>query len=292
MTPSGPANNPAKPDDSPLPTAQIWVDASPLDHESGCQLLATSSLMLGHGAFTTLLISSDGALALDRHLARLAYDSLQLGLPSGDLQNVKHVVHTIQAGLPTSSECHHRLRLTWTLDHKGDGLLITTLQPAPNYLSEARVHTAATEWSRPLAHHGVKSSAYADHVQVLRQAKAHHFDEAVWLDRSGQILEGATSNVFVDVGGVLVTPPAETGILPGITRQLVLDYAGRWEVPVAEKPLHRDVVESCLGAGLTSSLRGVQEVAQWGTQSIPQSPLINKLRAKYRELVAGLPESI
>jgi branched-chain amino acid aminotransferase len=57
-------------------------------------------------------------------------------------------------------------------------------------------------------------------------------DEALLHDERGNFVEGATSNVFFVVDGVLRTPSIEEPLLPGVTRQVVLDLASQHDIPV------------------------------------------------------------
>ena len=59
-------------------------------------------------------------------------------------------------------------------------------------------------------------------------------DEALLLNEDGYITEGSTSNIFFVKSSSLVTPPLESGILPGITRALVIEVAGTLGISVVE----------------------------------------------------------
>ena len=70
---------------------------------------------------------------------------------------------------------------------------------------------------------GAKSIDYVPAAMALREARANDAVEALYVDRHGNALEGTTSNLFAVIGGRLATPGS--GILAGITRQVVLDIA-------------------------------------------------------------------
>lgn len=73
----------------------------------------------------------------------------------------------------------------------------------------------------------VKSLNYLPSIMALRFARSSGFDEALLLNAQKRVLEGATTNVFAIQGGVLRTPSTRLGLLPGITRQAVLEIAPR-----------------------------------------------------------------
>jgi len=58
------------------------------------------------------------------------------------------------------------------------------------------------------------------------------------LVKDGYVTEGAASNVFAVIGGILITPPQGHEILPGITREVILEIAQQTTFPVAKKLLH------------------------------------------------------
>jgi len=75
---------------------------------------------------------------------------------------------------------------------------------------------------------------YVNSVLAFTEAKQRGFDGAIMLDASGFVAEGPGSNFFYEKDSVLYTPPAGN-ILPGITRQTVLDICHELELPVKEK---------------------------------------------------------
>lgn len=74
---------------------------------------------------------------------------------------------------------------------------------------------------------------------ILAKIEAIHYgaDEAIMLDWRGYVCEGTGSNIFIVKKGVLITPPLHASILPGITRQTVIEIAKRIGVEVLERDL-------------------------------------------------------
>ena len=108
--------------------------------------------------------------------------------------------------------------------------------------------------------HTVKSLNHLPNLLAKRGAVAAGFDEALWLDPRGQVLEGATTNVFVVKGGVVSTPPVESKILPGVMRAEVIRLIGpssvRERVVLLDELLQADEVF------VTNALLGIMPVAQ------------------------------
>lgn len=76
--------------------------------------------------------------------------------------------------------------------------------------------------SNPLNYH--KTLNYWERLEILNHAKNEGFDEVVRLNERGEVCEGAKTNIFVYHDKTWYTPPIETGILCGVTRQLFMDW--------------------------------------------------------------------
>jgi branched-chain amino acid aminotransferase len=117
----------------------------------------------------------------------------------------------------------------------------------------------ATDGTRAV---GAKTSNYLGSVMALHEVKQRGGQEALILGPSGEVIEGATSNVFVVRGGELLTPPIDAGILAGITRKTVLSLAQGLALPVRETPLHPSDLYAADEVFITSSVREVVPVVR------------------------------
>ncbi|MFZ5756308.1 MAG: D-amino acid aminotransferase [Pseudomonadota bacterium] len=123
-----------------------------------------------------------------------------------------------------------------------DPTLFATTSPLPRSAVDlqdaatgATVITASDiRWSRA----DIKSVSLLANVLLRQQAVEAGAQECL-LVRDGHVLEGAASNVFLVKDGVLVTPPLSHYLLPGITRQVVIELALALDLPVIE----RDIAE-------------------------------------------------
>jgi D-alanine transaminase len=111
---------------------------------------------------------------------------------------------------------------------------------------------------------------------LLRQDAVDQGAAEAILVRDGQVLEGAASNIFIVSGGKIVTPPKGDTILPGITRDLVLELAQNQGIPTEER--HFDVTE----------LRNADEI--WVTSSTREILAIIELDGK--PISGGFPGKV
>ena len=107
-----------------------------------------------------------------------------------------------------------------------------------------------------------KTGNYLNSVMALAEARQAGAFEAVMLDHRGTVTEGASSNIFAVVGGVILTPPVDAGILLGITRTVVLEVARQAGMKVLELPLSEDVLLAADEAFITSSVREIVPVVR------------------------------
>src|SRR5205085_322053 len=86
----------------------------------------------------------------------------------------------------------------------------------------------------PLAN--IKSLSYLDNVLAKKRAIRDGFDEAILLNTVGNVAEASAANVFIVTDqSQLITPRLQDGVLPGITRQVVLDIAKELKLSVFER---------------------------------------------------------
>jgi D-alanine transaminase len=107
----------------------------------------------------------------------------------------------------------------------------------------------------------IKAIALLPNVLMRQQALERGAIEAI-LVRDGYVTEGAASNIFVVRAGRLVTPPKGAFILPGITRDLVLELARTDGVDCDELPITVDELKSSDEVWLTSSTREIMPITR------------------------------
>jgi branched-subunit amino acid aminotransferase/4-amino-4-deoxychorismate lyase len=109
----------------------------------------------------------------------------------------------------------------------------------------------------PLAAH--KTLNYFENIAAKRRAVAAGFDEPVFVDSAGRLLEGATTNIFSVTGDCVLTPPTDGRILPGVTRRRVLRHLG---ARAREEPLSLQQLVEADEVFVTNALLGVMPVAR------------------------------
>ena len=209
----------------------------------------------GIGAFETIAVEEGRPVWLERHYERLmrALDFLGISQP---LTAIKEDVERV---------------LQNTKMQTGRKVLKVTVS-TQNILVSVRDNTySAADYRRgfqtvackvrrnetsPLTYH--KTLNYGDCLMEKRRAKAEGVDESVFLNTKGMICEGATTNVFFVKNGRLITPPVESGILPGIVREYICNRC-----EVEQREIIPEEAVQCEEMFLTNSLLGVMPVQSY-----------------------------
>jgi branched-chain amino acid aminotransferase len=137
---------------------------------------------------------------------------------------------------------------------------------------------------------GAKASNYLANLLAVHEAKQKGAQEALVLGRQGQILEGASSNLFVVKDGKVRTPEPQPGILIGITRATVLDEAIAQGIEVEEGEVRPQDLYDADEAFITSSIREVMPVVRADGQRIGSGepgPVTKRLHEGYLRAVAA-----
>jgi branched-chain amino acid aminotransferase len=130
----------------------------------------------------------------------------------------------------------------------------------------------------------LKSLNRLPQVQAKREAMTRGADEAVLCTDTGLVAEGCVSNVFCVDAGRIITPPASVGLLPGITRGVVIDLARREGLACDEAPFGPEDLQGADEVFLTSTGMEVLPVTRVDGRQIGggrPGPIASALRRRY-----------
>lgn len=169
----------------------------------------------GLTVFETMRAEADGRIALwPFHLARLRRGCAALGFPLDEDR-----AFGLLAGLPRGQVLRARL----AVDQAGALSLTHAAQPPNPTLWRVVISDQRLDAGDPWL--GIKSS-HRPVYDAARAALPPDIEEAILLNRAGVPCEGTITSLFLDRGGVLLTPPLSAGLLPGVLRASLI-AAGR-----------------------------------------------------------------
>jgi branched-chain amino acid aminotransferase len=140
-------------------------------------------------------------------------------------------------------------------DRGAQPLTVISISPLPK--APSSISLCTVQWTRnersPLA--GIKSTSWGENATILRFATTNGFDNAILCDSTGRLSECTTSNVFLVIGEQIVTPSLDSGCLPGIIREVLID-----KQVVSEQDLVPSDLALATEVFITSSTTGVVPV--------------------------------
>ncbi len=262
-----------------------WINGELVDPAVAALPLADHGLTVGDGCFETTKVVRGEAFAITRHLQRLrrSLAGLRIELALTD-NKIRAAVDEVLA----SGDDAGTVRITVTAGSgplssersEGDPTVIVAVAPGRVWTATAEVITVAWPRNDRGALAGIKSTSYAENVLALAEAKRLDASEAIFPNTIGNLCEGTGTNIFVELGGRLVTPPLTSGCLAGITRDLVLECNEAEEVDV---PIEHLLTTS--EAFLTSSTRDVMPISRIDARALETGPLTSAAATAFASLV-------
>jgi branched-chain amino acid aminotransferase len=249
----------------------VYVNGSLVPHSGARISVFDHGFLYGYGLFETMRAYNGVIFLLERHLARLEKSAETIGINLTGIDLAQACRGTLEANKLKSA----RLRLTvshgdaddfpWQPAANQPAVVITArdYRPYPPEVYERgfKVGISSLRRSRYSSLSGIKTTNYLVSVMARREAVAAGMDEALLLNEDGSITEGSTSNIFFVNPPGLVTPPLESGILPGITRKLVMELAEKLGTSVTEEDISLTDLGKFKEAFLTSSMMEIMPLA-------------------------------
>jgi branched-chain amino acid aminotransferase len=254
-------------------------------------------LLYGDGLFETLRAYRGRPFALDAHLARLqaSADFLGFGVPRRPWR--RDLAALLGKNNLLATDAWVRITVTRGVGARGllpparsrPALIIMAgvLDPAIARVQRFGARVALIPFARHgfLAEHKVLN--YLPGVLGKVMAARHEAFEGLFVNAAGHITEGTTTNVFAWRGKRLFTPPIE-GILPGLTRRMVIELAAADGIRLAERPLTADDLLDADEAFLTSSLAEVAPITAVNARNVGNGAVgarTQRMQQLYRQTV-------
>ena len=281
-------------------STQVWINGRLVDKHQATVSVYDHGLLYGDGVFEGLRIYSGKVFLLSEHIQRL-YDSarsIALTIPLTPEAMTQAVLDTVAANQKVDG--YIRLLVTrgpgtLGLDpRKCEPVVIIivddiSLYPQELYEDGLKIITASTIRNHPNAvNPRIKSLNYLNNILAKMEAIRAGCLEAIMLNHQGEVAECTGDNIFVIKHGTLKTPPADAGILEGITRNFVMKLARGQGIPVVECNLTRHDIYTADELFLTGTAAEVIAVTEVDSRPIgpgKQGPLTRQLREAFKKAV-------
>ena len=248
-------------------------------------------LQRGFGCFEVVRAYHGVPFRAAAHLDRLAGSAAALGLEVPPRAALEEWVRAVSRA---GGDCQVRVMLTGGGRDPlvpAAGRTIVLWEPIASAPDALRLLPMEAPWHPATDRspfYAVKWLSYAANMASTDLARRRGYDEALFLTPDGLVLEGPTFSVSWVIGGRLETPTLGLGILPSITRAVLLgEAAPRLGLPVVEGvfPLAR-LLEADEALAL-STVKEVTPLAAVGDRAIPRGEVSGRLAAAFREIVVA-----
>lgn len=224
--------------------------------------------IFGDGVYEVIPAYGGHPLRLKHHLQRLqnSLDSIRLKNPNNDDEWSSIVTSVIEKN--DGADQYIYLQVTRGVakrDHGFPGdtkptvfVMSSPLLPVNEELLTNGVSAITLDDIR-WRYCSIKTTALLPNVLLRQQAVEQDAAEAI-LVRDGEVTEGAASNLFIVLNGVIITPPKSNLLLPGITRDLVVELARHHGLTCEERSITADELKMAEEIWVTSSTKEILPV--------------------------------
>jgi branched-chain amino acid aminotransferase len=257
-----------------LMNATVFVNGKITDAASAVIPIFDHGFLYGEGVYETLRTYHKVPFLYERHARRLRQSAalMALPVPQSDAEILAAMRDTTvaHAGL---DEAYIRVLLTrgvGELTYNPAACPVPSIviivkpfpePPARTFTNGIRVSLVGVRRNHPQALNPmIKSNNLLNNALAMQEALRHGADEALMQNQAGELVECSQSNFFIVRDGHLLTPPLAAGLLPGITREFILEMADELAIPAREARLTPADLTSADEAFITGTTREVTPV--------------------------------
>jgi D-alanine transaminase len=273
--------------------AQVYLNGEFLPPDQARVSVFDRGFIFGDGVYEVIPVFGGRLFRLPHHLARLdaSLGAIRLRNPHSQQEWNSIFTRLLAAGSGDQSIYLQITRGVAPRDHAFPPNITPTVfayaQPLkyspPEQLAQGVAAVTADDirWQRC----DIKAIALLANALLRQEALDQGAVEAI-LVRDGLVTEGAASNLFVVKNGRLVTPPKGPFILPGITRDLVVEIARAKDIPCDELPVKIEMLIAADEVWLTSSTKEILPITRIDGRPVGNGkpgPMHTKMFALYKE---------
>jgi branched-chain amino acid aminotransferase len=250
--------------------------------------------LLGDGLFETIRVVNGRPFRMAQHLERMTRgaDFLKIKPPFTPNELEKFAGQLIEQN--QMSDAILRVTLTrgpgergYSPKNTGTPTVVMTLHSAPSSenpvewdLVTSSFHIPATD---PLS--SFKTTSKILHVMARAEAVGKGADEALLINTNGEVAETAGGNLFWVYQDKICTVPTGRGVLPGITRAVVLEICQTLGLQVNKRVIKPEALRNSEGIFVTQSALGIVPVVSFDGEPVAPSPLVDQIAQAYNEML-------
>ena len=250
--------------------------------------------MYGDGLFETMRVVNGKPFRFAQHLERMTRgaDFLKIKPPFAPKKLEKFAVQLIEQN--KMPDAMLRVMLTRGPGERGYGFsgesqptVVMTLHAAPSLEKTIEWNLITSSFRIPAADplSSFKTTSKILHVMARAEAAEKGADEALLVNTNGEVAETAGGNLFWVYDDKICTVPTGRGVLPGITRAIVLEICQAMGLQTSKRVIKPEALRNYRGIFVTQSALGIVPVSVFDGESIAPSPLVDQIARAYHEML-------
>ena len=250
--------------------------------------------LLGDGLFETMRVVGGKPFRFAQHLERMTRgaDFLKIKLPFTPKELEKFAAQLIE-----QNKIHDAiLRVTLTrgpgergyaFNGESKPTVAMTLHAAPSLVNSVEWNLVTSSFRIPAADplSSFKTTSKILHVMARAEAAEKGADEALLINTNGEVAETASGNLFWVYQDKIYTVPTGRGVLPGITRAVVLEICQTLGLQVNKRVIKPEALRNSEGIFVTQSALGIIPVSVFDGEPVAPSPLVDQIAQAYNEIL-------
>lgn len=277
---------------------RAWLNGNLVEESQAAVSIFDRSYLYGEGIFETLMCYGGRPAFLSRHYQRLQRNCEKIGISLNFSQ--RDLEHNLSSLITANQLVEGVVRITLSTVGASFGVkrpenpkhnlsfFCRTVEIDPKLFENGVVVLPLTALTNDEAQTaGIKSTSYL--IKMLARARSGEAGtyESLLKNSKGQWVEGSRTNLFIVLDRVVITAPLSDGLLPGITREVVLEILNTQKIPHREDHI-TDVMlqnaEEIFLTGSTSEVMPVCEVRGLWKKKVAPDWLTLKLQKEYHAL--------
>jgi len=254
----------------------VYVNGRITDAASAVIPVFDHGFLYGEGVYETLRTYGGAPFLFDAHMRRLRRSGsmIHLEVPGTDEEMMERIRETMAAE-PGLKEAYIRILITRGVGELTYNLAATPTPstviivkpfpepPAEHFTNGISLALVSVRRNHPSAlNPRIKSNNLLNNALAMQEALRQGAEEALMLNQQDEIAECSQSNFFIVKDGAALTPPLAAGLLPGITREFVLEVAREAGVPAEERTLTTADMWAADEAFITGTTREITPVVK------------------------------
>src|SRR5271170_151236 len=251
--------------------------------------------LLGDGLFETLRVVNGKPFRFAQHMERMTRgaDFLKIKPPFAPRELEKFAVQLIEQNkLP---DAILRVTLTRGAGERGYNFngeckptLAMALHAAPPLENSVEWNLITSSFRIPAADplSSFKTTSKILQIMARAEAKEKGADEALLVNTNGEVAETASGNLFWIYEDKICTVPTGRGVLPGITRAVVLEICQSLGLETNKRVIKPEALRNSEGIFITQSALGIIPVSVFDGETVAPSPLTDQIAQAYNEMLA------